>query len=111
MLVVPLNRDKMRVLSRRKRERERGSEGGREEERKREGGERRGKCGASTREEKDEQREKENPWLFRKYYLVSADNDTSVSFLRPSSIINLTHQSRYPDPMAATTNRDVSLSR
>lgn len=94
----------MRIVSRRKRERER------ERERVRRG-EGRGKCGVSTREEKDEQRGKENPWLFRKYYPVSADNDTSVSFLRPSSIINRTHQSRYPDPMAATTNRDVSLSR
>lgn len=55
-------------------------------------------------------REEEDPWL-REYYLVSADNDTSASYLRPSSIINPTYQSRYLDPTAATANRDVSLSR
>lgn len=48
---------------------------------------------------------------FRKYYLVSTDNDTLASYLRPSSIINPTHQSRYPDPTVATADRDVSLSR
>lgn len=47
----------------------------------------------------------------RKYYLVSTDNDTLASYLRPSSIINPTHQSRYLDPTAATADRDVSLSR
>jgi len=47
---------------------------------------------------------------FREYYLVSVDNDTSASYLRPSSIINPTHQSRYPDPTVATADRDVSLS-
>jgi len=49
---------------------------------------------------------------FRKYYLVSTDNDTLATYLRPSSIINPTHQSRYSDPTtAATADRDVSLSR
>ncbi|EZA49183.1 hypothetical protein X777_12592 [Ooceraea biroi] len=47
---------------------------------------------------------------FREYYLVSMDNDTSASYLRPSSIINPTHQSRYPDATAATADRNVSLS-
>lgn len=65
------------------------------------------------REEKREKqrREEKRTLSFREYYLVSAGNDTSVSFLWPSSIINLTHQSRYSDPMVATADRDVSLSR
>lgn len=47
--------------------------------------------------EKDLVRKEKRTLSFRKYYLVSTDNDTLASYLRPSSIINPTHQSRYPD--------------